>query len=379
MPDNSSPRVLILRSSCGLYGAEGVIANLVRFYPADTLTVCLEDLRDRHVELCDLLAAEGYSTHTVPARSAFDPAMIPRFLSIVRSFRPNLLHSHDYKSDALIYLVGKLLRLPCVSTVHGNLRHTRALRRYEKWDAWMLCRFRGIAVVSEERADEVRRYGVPAERLTVITNGIDTKRFQPIRNRAACRSALQIPPDGPLVGIVGRLSEEKGHTVLLEALQDLPHVRVVVVGEGELDHPLRTAAVNLGVSDRVHFLGRRENMPEVYGALDVLALPSFSEGLPLTVIEAAACGVPIVATPVGDIPRVVINGQTGLLVEPGNPRALRDALSHVLDGPTAEMGKAARALAVKEFGVQAMADAYDAFYRRALGWPPPRDIVEAAP
>jgi glycosyltransferase involved in cell wall biosynthesis len=211
VPDEASiPRVLHLRSSCGFYGAEGMIHNLVRAYPGETLTVCFDDRREPHVELAARLDAEGFRAQTLPSSGAFDPLAPVRFAGILRSFRPDIVHSHDYKSDTLAWLTGRRRGARIVSTLHGNLRTTAALARYEKLDAWLLRRFDRVAAVSAERRQEALAYGVHPSRVEVVPNGVDTGLFRPLPDRQGLRRHLSVPDEGLLAGVVGRLSAEKG-------------------------------------------------------------------------------------------------------------------------------------------------------------------------
>jgi glycosyltransferase involved in cell wall biosynthesis len=350
-----------------------MIHNLVRAYPGETLTVCFDDRREPHVELAARLDAEGFRAQTLPSSGAFDPLAPVRFAGILRSFRPDIVHSHDYKSDTLAWLTGRRRGARIVSTLHGNLRTTAALARYEKLDAWLLRRFDRVAAVSAERRQEALAYGVHPSRVEVVPNGVDTGLFRPLPDRQGLRRHLSVPDEGLLAGVVGRLSAEKGHALLIEAVAALgargASIRLAFIGDGPLEPELRREAGRAGLSDRVHFCGRCDDMPGVYNALDVVVLPSLSEGLPMTVIEAAACARPVLATDVGAIGRVVREGATGYLVPANDPTALADGLARIIaDLEEAERrGRAARDLVVREFSSTAMAAAYIAFYRRALG------------
>jgi glycosyltransferase involved in cell wall biosynthesis len=367
-PDRGIPRVLHLRSSCGLYGAEGVIHGLVRSYAGPSTVLCLADAREPHTELCDLLAAEGRDAGTLSSRGALDPALIFRFAAAVRRIRPDVIHTHDYKSDTVAWLAARLpgARLPLVATMHGVVRTSAALRRYERLDARVLRRFAAVAAVSDGTMEIGLEYGIPRARLTLVPNGVDTAAFRP-SPRAEARRLLGIPPDGPLIGVVGRLSEEKGQRILLEAFsrgEGLSPARLAVVGDGPTAADLKAIA-----GARVHFLGRREDMPGVYPAFDVLALPSLTEGLPLTILEAAACGVPAVASRVGDVHKAVVASRTGVLVPPADAAALADALADILadENRREAMGRAARAHVTEHFSEGAMAAAYAAIYRKVTG------------
>lgn len=355
------PRVLHLRSSCGLYGAEGVIRGLARAYAGARRVLCLADARDPHTELSDALAAEGLDAGALPSRGMVDPGLVFRLASILRAYRPDVVHTHDYKTDAVAWLGSRLVfpRPRLVATMHGVVRTSAALRTYEKLDARVLRRFDAVVAVSDGTADIARSYGIRGERIHLVSNGVDTEAFRP-GNRAEARRALGLPVDGALVGVVGRLSAEKGQDVLLDAFASVgAGVRLAVVGDGPETDALQQAA-----GPNVRFLGRREDMARVYAALDLLALPSRTEGLPLTLLEAAACGVPAVATRVGDVAKVVVPGETGYLVPPGDPEALAAALNAALADASrlSDMGRAARSRVETLFSQSAMNEAYTRLY-----------------
>jgi glycosyltransferase involved in cell wall biosynthesis len=159
----------------------------------------------------------------------------------------------------------------------------------------------------------------------------------------------------PLVGVVGRLEPQKGHAYLFEAwpsiVAEFPDARLLVVGDGSLRPRLQARAQELGVAGSVLFAGFRADIPRVLDAIDVLALPSLYEGMPLTAIEASAMGRPVVATAVDGTPEVVVEGETGLLVSPGDPAGLANALCRLLGDPAgrARLGRAGRARAMDLF------------------------------
>jgi glycosyltransferase involved in cell wall biosynthesis len=382
--------VLHLRSSCGLYGAEGVIFNLVRQYRGEAVTACIADARSAHTELCGRLDAEGFATATLPARGAFDPGLLFRFAALFRRVKPDVVHTHEYKSDAIAYLVTRCMplyarRVPLVATMHGVVRTTEALRRYERLDARLLRRFDAVIPVSQGTATIARDYGVPEGRIRPVANGVDTDRFWPGTDRRAARSALGLPPDGVFIGMVGRLSEEKGPDQLLEAFSVMgvtaERTHLVFVGDGPMEPSLRMRAQELGLVGCVHFLGRREDVERVYRVLDILALPSLTEGLPLTVLEASACGVPIVATDVGDVARVLPHEVASLLVQPRDTRALAAAMVRLLTEPehAAELAETARCRVEAGYSARAMAESYEDVYRAVTRRPrPARESMGAA-
>jgi glycosyltransferase involved in cell wall biosynthesis len=168
----------------------------------------------------------------------------------------------------------------------------------------------------------------------LIENGIDTEQFTRRQSKDQAKSRLDLPRDRLVIGAVGRLSREKGFDVLLQAAAQLLargiEACVVIAGEGEEAATLRGLAARLGIGDRLHLLGYCADPRAVFEAMDVFALSSHREGLPNVLLEAAAMEVPIVATRIAGVPRLVLDGETGLLVEPGSVPSLAAGLERLL-------------------------------------------------
>ena len=216
-------------------------------------------------------------------------------------------------------------------------------------------------VIGEVRAD--------ASRVVSIATGIDLERFQP-RDRREARAALGLPPEAPIVGIVATLRSWKGHTYLLDAFSrlDVKDALLLVVGDGPQHAAIEAQARRLGVSARVRMAGNQADVAPWINALDVFCLPSYAnEGVPQALMQAMACGLPVVTTPVGSIEEIVTHGETGLLVPPKDAAALRDALATLLSDPAARarLGGRAAAVARERFGEARMVDRMIEVFRAA--------------
>ena len=287
---------------------------------------------------------------------------------LVRRGRFDLVHAHIYASAAASALATLGTGVPLVVTEHTE-------GAWQGWQARLVSRLvyrrarRVISVSGPIRDRLLRRDGVPPEKISVIPNAVI-----PNPGRLQRSSA---PPDvsdeRPLVGTVARLQPEKGITTLLKAASsvcaEVPDARFLVVGDGPLRGELLALARSLGLSDRVRFLGHRSDAREIVGALDVLVVPSLTEGAPLIVLEAMASGVPVVASAVGGIPDQVRHAKEGLLVEPGDPGALGEALVDLLRDPARarRLGEAGLRRTEREFGHETMVRRVQAVYRAALG------------
>jgi glycosyltransferase involved in cell wall biosynthesis len=232
-------------------------------------------------------------------------------------------------------------------------------------------------------ADEMARASIPPERIALIPHGVDTGRFRPRppEERAALRAALGLPADALVVTYTGRLLRGKGLETLLEAFARVaasePRAHLMLVGSGagqalSNEDDLRARVPRLGLDGRVTFTGRVDTVEDCLSASDVFAFPSEFEALGLSLIEAAACGLPCVGTRTGGIVDVIEDGRTGLLVPPADVDALAAALEALLGDPDrrAALGAGARERVVERFDVERSVDRYHALFQE-LAWPRP--------
>lgn len=302
-------------------------------------------------------------------RPGVDPVLIVRLARWLRSNGVKLVHTHNRM--ALIYgaPAARLAGAAVVHTKHGN--NPRGGTRLVAGNLAGRLVHAFVAVSEETAAFARKRREVDERRLRVITNGIELSRFHPDpAARERVRAELGIPADAWVVGTVGRVAAEKNHSRLVRAVAPLlgPGARLIVAGDGPLLPPLRELAGSLGITPFAHLLGVRRDVPAVLPALDVFAMSSDTEGLPLVVLEAMATGLPVVSTAVGGIPNVVDEGQTGLLVPPADEQALRDRLARLKDDPAESraMGARARDAAVTRYSAERMQRDYLELYAHVL-------------
>jgi glycosyltransferase involved in cell wall biosynthesis len=302
-------------------------------------------------------------------RPGVDPVLVVRLARWLRSHGVQLVHTHNRM--ALIYgaPAGRLAGAAVVHTKHGN--NPRGGTRLIAGNLAGRLVHAFVAVSEETAAFARRRHEVDERRLRVITNGIELSRFHPApAGRARVRAELGIADDAWVVGTVGRIAAEKNHARLLRAVAPLlgPAARLIVAGDGPLLPPLRELAASLGIAPSTHLLGVRRDVPDVLNALDVFAMSSDTEGLPLVVLEAMATGLPVVSTAVGGIANVVDEGDTGFLVPAADEAALRDRIARLQDDRAASraMGDRARANAVTRYSAERMQRDYLELYARVL-------------
>jgi glycosyltransferase involved in cell wall biosynthesis len=298
-------------------------------------------------------------------------------VSIFRKWKPDVVHTHTAKAGVLGRAAARATGVKSVvHTFHGHVLRgyfSPPVEFFFRWLERMLARAtdRIVTLSPALKADLVAMRIAPAEKIDVVPLGMN---LDPLLDcaprRGELRAELGIRPSQPLIGIVGRLVPIKNHRLFLEAARSMVNsgnpAHFAVVGDGELRETLRALADGMGIADRVHFLGWRQEMPPVYAALDALALTSDNEGTPVAVIEAMAAGVPVAATAVGGVPDVIRSGETGWLVPPGDAPALHRAWLEILrrDDRVEAVILRARREVLDRFGQEQMIIAMADLYRR---------------
>ena len=361
------PRILFVVTLAETGGAQTYVASLLAPL-ADRFDVALAahgdgPLRD---------AARAAGVRFVPLKHVRRPLSLWRdvlglleLLALLRRERPHIVHVNSAKAAALGRLAAWLMRVPIrIYTVHGWAfrAHGELASTFYRWAERFL---RPLTTVTICVADSERRAGLAAhtceERTTVvIRNGVDPASFQ----AGGARS------ERPRLVTVGRLQAPKDAVTLVRALALLQRdtFEAVLVGDGP-DRPAIEAEVRrLGLESAVEVLGERDDVPQLLGTADVFVLSSHSEGLPLSILEAMAVGLPVVASNVGGVPEAVVDGETGLLVPPADPESLAAAIERLLRDPVQRrrLGDAGRTRVAEHFDLAAVQQAHLDLYRRVL-------------
>jgi len=228
----------------------------------------------------------------------------------------------------------------------------------------------GVIAVSDETARSFRAVaGDVGTKVTVVGNAVDVDRHLEPADRETVRARLGFGAGEHLMTMVGTFKAQKGHRTLVEAagtvVPRFPSLHLLLIGDGELVGEIRDQIHAAGLSDRIHFLGTRRDVPDLLAASDSFVLPSLWEGLSLALVEAMASGLPIVATDVSGTSRLVIDGVTGRLVPPGDPKALAEAMAELLEDPAsaARLAAAGRERVAASFGARDQAERLAALFR----------------
>lgn len=341
-------------------GMEKVLAELARHADRDGVDlhfVCLGESGP----VADEIAASGWPVTVLNKPKGLRPSYVLKLSRLFSRLGTDVVHTHN--NDPLLYAgpAARLAGVPVVlQTRHGQAVGTS--RRHRTAVRLAAALARRVVCVSDDSLRVAAREGIPERKLLTIHNGIDTCRFEYVGPRV----------NGPAV-MVARMVPAKGGDVLLRAVQQVlrvrPDFRLVMVGDGAALPGLIRLAGELGVERSVQFLGEVSDVPAVLASASLFVLPSHTEGVSLTVLEAMARGLPVVSTRVGGTPEVVDDPATGLLVPPADPDALAAALLRVWADPSVgrQMGQAGRERVERRFDVREMTRQYEALYRQLLG------------
>jgi glycosyltransferase involved in cell wall biosynthesis len=335
-------------------------------------------------DMMDLAARKGVQPVILPTLGrelspGNDARTITQLYRLMRRERPDVVHTHTAKAGTVGRIAAWLARVPVViHTFHGHVLSgyfsplkTRAFIQIERLLARATDR---ILVLGEPQLRDIQGFGIGrAEQFRCVPLGLELDGFLDCeRLRGRLRRELGFAVETPLIGIVARLVPIKGHGVFLQAAREVaaarPDARFLIIGDGELRAHLEKEARSLGIADRVLFTGFRSDLPEIYADLDVVALSSFNEGLPVTIIEALAAARPVVATEVGAVRDLIEPGQTGWLSPAGNSESMARGIVRLLDHPEAarRMGEAGRRHVFPRLSIDRLVGDLAALYREVL-------------
>jgi glycosyltransferase involved in cell wall biosynthesis len=365
-------RVLQIVPTLSPGGAERMVVHiLTRLNPQRYVAAVVSLGRREDCELDRLLEEAGVEVRYLGKPPGFDYRMYFRLHRALRDYRPDVVHTHiqvlRYALPSLLLLEGTAV----LHTVHNLAEHeveprARFIQRYAFHHGVV-----PIAVATEVALTVERLYGI--EKCSVISNGIPTDCYaRPQISRKDWRAKEGFSEDDVLFVCVARFARQKNHVLLLKAFAQGPasdpRVHLVLVGEGLLRARLEEMVRNLGLTDQVHFLGLRTDIPDVLGAMDVFALGSDYEGNPLSVMEAMASGLPIVSTAAGGVPTLFESGKEGLMVQPGDLEGLSHSMMLLTGNRELRqaLGRAAARRARERFDVSTMVQAYEALYENLV-------------
>ncbi len=366
-------KVCHVMHTMGVGGAEVLISNMIR-RGSPEVEFCVV-LLDEMGPLGDQLAGEGIEVRCVGRRPGVDWRLLGDLKKTFIELAPDLVHCHQYTPWFYGGWAAARSKLPVVFTEHGRHQPDRPRVRRILFNRYLLRRTGAITAVSGSiKRALVENEKLPADRIRVLYNGIDHHRFfADEAGRRRMRDELHLAPDELAIGHAGRLMSVKNQAMLLRALARLRDLRpdlewkALLAGKGPLEEELRRLHAELELGERVVFLGQRRDVPELLRAFDVFALSSFSEGTSVTLLEAMATELPVVATRVGGNPELIEEGVNGYLTPNDDAEAFAQALAR-MDDPALRrrMGQAARSKVLERFTEEGMVEGFLSIYRDLL-------------
>ena len=312
-----------------------------------------------HIEF---LRRHGIEPHVLRDKGAFDPAPVRQFRHFVREWRPHIVQTHGYRPTAVAWWSGRAGRdWRWLGWHHGITSENWKVRLYHALDRLLLPHADQLIVVAGSQADRFRR---ARGRIEVIHNAVIDA--PPVSDALVDR--VPETPLRPVIAVVGRLSPEKGVDVMFRALALMQDAGVrpslLLAGEGPERQVLERLAAELDVSAQVHFLGHVSEVAAVYRRADLVVLPSRSEGLPNSLLEALRADRPVVSTAVGAVPEVLTDALAGILVPPEDPQALAQGILLALQTLGSEPARAARSATLERFSLATRVERHMSLYRR---------------
>lgn len=313
-------------------------------------------------------AVEGKAVvHPTPIRSDLDPRPYFTLKALLKKERPDFLHIHSRRgADFWGALAARQTGTPFIIS-----------RRVDNLEpGWLLrAKFKGVARVigiSERICGALCEMGIPRDQITCVRSGVDVQAYQPRLKMGRLHAEFGLPNDALLVGMAAQFIARKGHEDLIAAVRMMlsvhPDAVFFLFGQGALRESIEERTRSLGIASNFRFPGFRSDLPDLLPELDLFVHPSHMEGLGVAILQASACGLPVIATKAGGIPEIVHHNETGLLVPPAHPTALAGALRALLKDPVRRqrMGAAGRDFVVRECSLEATAAGNGAIYLQLI-------------
>lgn len=367
-------RVTHVMYSFGLGGLEGMLATMIDRMNADAFSHSLCVFNEDLASLAKISRAKDVDVHVIKRRFSHDPTTVLRLAGVLKKAAPDIVRTYNWSGMEGIIAAKMIGAGIIIHSEHGfNMSeiYRKKIRRVLA-RRLLLGYCEKVIAVSEVLKnwlrDDVR---VDKDKIVCIPNGCDLKRFFPGRD-AVKRSELGVMEGQVLIGSVGALKKLKGYDVLLKGFVELAkihdNIKLIIVGDGPEKKNLCAMAEDMGMAKKVIFPGTAREVAPFYRAMDIFVLPSLSENLPNTLLEAMASGLPVVASDVGDVRKMLGEGASGIIVEPSSVGQISAGIQRYLEvaGLAKEKGAAARNRAERYFNIEDVVRTYESLYLNAV-------------
>lgn len=370
-PESEIPRfkVVHILHSLAMGGAENGVVNLMNNINTDIFTPIIISLVNGG-SLKGRLNLNRVTLYEMGKKEGNDCLLPFRLVRLFKKIKPHVVHTHCWGTLVEGITAAKIAGVPVV--IHGEHGTIETKPRNLKIQRWFWKRCDIVLSISETLRQRLSdTVGISTNLIKAVPNGVDTEKFSsfPIEQIYGFKKKFNIPEDAIVIGTVGRLVPVKDQKALIEASLIIrkklsKKIAVVIVGDGPLRENLQNKAAELGVENIVYLPGRLENIPEVMNSFDIFVLPSLSEGISNTILEAMSCGLPIIATKVGGSVEIVKDGVYGIFTPPDNPKALANSVCRLVNDSELrkEYGNKARKTAEEKFSLQSMLNTYEQLY-----------------
>lgn len=372
---NKKINILYLRDTDQVCGPGKTMINAHRTLDRDvfSLTLCVTGAgKDGKNAFCESAKKAGADVVTLKMTGFFDLPALLGLIRLIKKRRIDILQTHDAQTRRIGIVAAFLTGVSHISSLHGWIQNNRKQKLAVLLDKFLVRFSKKVIVMSEVMKAEIVSAGVPPEKVLILHNAVLLEDYPVGRSSKKVREEFRINEDEKVIAYIGRLSAEKGPDIFVQVAQSIlqkdSNVKFLIVGEGPLRSDLRKRVDALGLQDRIIFAGHRTDMEQVYAAIDILAITSFTEGLPNVLLEAFAHNKPVVSTRVGGTPEIISHGTNGFLVEPGRVDGIADCLRLLLSDPALarKMGSNGRKLIEEKLSFRKRTEKLEELYQTII-------------
>ena len=312
----------------------------------------------------DALKKNNLNSIAIESKNQMSLATISQIKKILKTKQINLIISHDYKATFYSFMANRSFNLPHIGYYHGRTDENFKVKLYNFIDGKILARLPKILTVSNATSDYLNKIGISKDKIEVVYNAIEIDDDHIPRQKPASSA--------PIIGVIGRLSHEKGVHIFLKSIDSIihncPNVQVLIFGDGPDRDKLKRLTQSLGLTKYIIFKGFEKDLDKIYSQLDIIVIPSLSEGHPLIILEAWKYAIGIVATKAGGIPEIITSGKTGLLAEVNDPDSLgQKILEAVSDLPAMKIyGQNGLSLLKEQYSFASQAKKLSQIYKKMI-------------